>query len=300
MNNENLVKNILENLSDGVYFVDKDRNIQYWNKGAERITGYSPEEVIGKNCSDNILTHVTDKGQHLCKTMCPLAATIKDGQPRSLQAFLKHKDGHRIPVHISSTQMKNDEGKVIGGVECFFNNSSIMSSLRELEELKQASLICEVTGIGNRSYLERFISDKLNEKEWKKTQLTVIGFEIDNYENLKTSYNQQVIDLLSKMVARTLEANMQGDCLLGRWNEQLFLAAIPKMKKSDTVKNADRLRILVENSSKNFTKGKLSVTVSVGCYETKEKESLQSILDTITSLVEKSKTNSGNCVSSSP
>jgi len=46
-------KTILENLYDGVYFVDCDRKILYWNKGAENITGYTSSEVLGKRCSDN-------------------------------------------------------------------------------------------------------------------------------------------------------------------------------------------------------------------------------------------------------
>ena len=45
-------KTILENLYDGVYFVDGDRKILYWNKGAEGITGYTNSEVIGKRCSN--------------------------------------------------------------------------------------------------------------------------------------------------------------------------------------------------------------------------------------------------------
>ena len=37
-------KSLIDNLYDGVYFVDKDRLITYWNKGAERITGYEAED----------------------------------------------------------------------------------------------------------------------------------------------------------------------------------------------------------------------------------------------------------------
>ncbi|MCR4320583.1 MAG: PAS domain-containing protein [Candidatus Brocadiaceae bacterium] len=69
-------KTILENLYDGVYFVDCDRKILYWNKGAENITGYTSPEVIGKRCSDNI-TQIDDSGVQLCMTTCPLAKTVE-------------------------------------------------------------------------------------------------------------------------------------------------------------------------------------------------------------------------------
>jgi PAS domain S-box-containing protein len=59
---------VQENLSDGVYFVDRGRRILYWNKGAERITGYSKDEVLGRRCRDNLLNHCDDAGTILCTT----------------------------------------------------------------------------------------------------------------------------------------------------------------------------------------------------------------------------------------
>ncbi|MBT3368514.1 MAG: PAS domain-containing protein [Nitrospina sp.] len=70
---------ILENLHDGLYFVDRDRTITYWNNAAEQISGFTAVEVVGTSCSNNILTHVDSDGNKLCTGMCPLAATISDG-----------------------------------------------------------------------------------------------------------------------------------------------------------------------------------------------------------------------------
>ncbi len=46
---------LIENVSDGVYVTDIERKILYWNKSAEKITGYVKEDIIGRKCSDNIL-----------------------------------------------------------------------------------------------------------------------------------------------------------------------------------------------------------------------------------------------------
>jgi len=55
-------KDIIDNLYNGVYFVDRDRVITYWNKGAERITGYTSQQVVGRSCRDNVLNHVSAEG----------------------------------------------------------------------------------------------------------------------------------------------------------------------------------------------------------------------------------------------
>ena len=96
--NRNFDKDLIDNLYDGVYFVDRERVITYWNKGAERITGYKDRQVIGRCCGDNVLNHVDAAGVELCRSHCPLAACMEDGLPREVEVFLHHADGHRMPV----------------------------------------------------------------------------------------------------------------------------------------------------------------------------------------------------------
>src|SRR5215510_10153028 len=122
---QDFYKNIIDNLYDGVYFVDRDRVINYWNKGAERITGYSAEQTIGRACRDNLLNHVTANGVQLCQDHCPLAAVMQDGKEREAEVFLHHANGHRVPIVVRATAMRDSEGNIIGAVESFSNNSSV-------------------------------------------------------------------------------------------------------------------------------------------------------------------------------
>lgn len=79
---------ILENLYEGVYFVDKERTITSWNNGATQLTGFSQDEVVHKKCFSNILNHVDVNGIALCFDGCPLHATIQDGVPREANVFI--------------------------------------------------------------------------------------------------------------------------------------------------------------------------------------------------------------------
>jgi len=109
----------LEQLFEGVYVVDKERTILSWNKSAEELTGYSAREVVGRHCYDNILMHVDDKGKNLCHAGCPLDASSKDGQVRDVSVFLRHKKGHRVPVHVRSVPLRDDTGLINSTVEVF-------------------------------------------------------------------------------------------------------------------------------------------------------------------------------------
>ena len=54
---------LLNHMSDGVYFVDRDRRILYWNEGAFRLSGYTAKELVGRLCNDNILCHIDYGGK---------------------------------------------------------------------------------------------------------------------------------------------------------------------------------------------------------------------------------------------
>jgi PAS domain S-box-containing protein len=112
-------RDVCDNLSEGVYFVDKERKLTYWNRGAQKLAGYQREEVIGKHCYDNFLQHQDDCGRMLCHAGCPLAETLKDGKARHAEVALRHKDGHRVPVSVQVSPVVDRSGTLIGAVEVF-------------------------------------------------------------------------------------------------------------------------------------------------------------------------------------
>src|SRR5664280_2072141 len=107
-------RDLVDNMSDGVYFVDRTRTITYWSRGAERLTGYHASEVVGRRCRDGILNHVDECGTELCGAGCPLKATIRDGRCRDAHVFMHHADGHRQPVWVRAAPLRDPAGEISG------------------------------------------------------------------------------------------------------------------------------------------------------------------------------------------
>ncbi|MBP9826841.1 MAG: PAS domain S-box protein, partial [Thermoanaerobaculia bacterium] len=82
---------ILDHLYDGLYVVDQERTIVYWNPAAARLTGYTSEQMVGRHCFDNLLNHVDAAGCSLCQGRCPLVATMGDGDAREALVYLRHQ-----------------------------------------------------------------------------------------------------------------------------------------------------------------------------------------------------------------
>lgn len=118
INEKDLYLAIIDNVPEGVYCVDESRRIFFWNKAAEKISGYKASEMISKSCSESELSHVNKDGLNLCKSFCPLVGTMFDGQVREENVFLKHKDGRRIAIKVRTYPLYSN-GKSVGAIEFF-------------------------------------------------------------------------------------------------------------------------------------------------------------------------------------
>ncbi len=128
---QRLYREILENAADGIYFVTSERRILFWNKGAERITGYSSDEVLGRGCYEDFLRHEDETGNVLCDSGCPLLMTESEEGPLRRNLFLRTKGGKKVLVeeHISPLYR---EGK-ISGVVIAFRDVASFKNLRPFQ-----------------------------------------------------------------------------------------------------------------------------------------------------------------------
>jgi len=261
----NFYATLLDNLYDGVYFVNLEREITFWNKAAERITGFTKAEVLGKRCADNLLRHVDNRGNALCEGACPLSHTLRDGQFRSASVFLHHKQGHRLPVAIGVAPITDKGSNIMGAVEIFRDDSATVAALEHLKELEDLAYLDGLTRIANRTYLENFIVGKFNELRRLGWSFGVIFVDVDRFKEVNDTYGHQTGDEVLKMVSQTLLKNCRSFDLVGRWGGEEFLCVISKLKDLDQIVTiADRLRALVESSWVSLADSSFHVTISLG------------------------------------
>ncbi|HLN91835.1 MAG TPA: sensor domain-containing diguanylate cyclase [Patescibacteria group bacterium] len=261
---DDLYKRILDSLYDGVYLVDLDRRTTYWNSGAERITGYRPDEAVGRRCQDNFLVHLDVRGNSLCIHGCPLSSTMANGQPLEVEVYLQHKDGYRIPISVRAAPIRDGTGRVVGAVEVFSDNSRIAAMTDLIKELRQLSLLDHSTEVGNRRFLEQQLIARLNEQDRYGWRVGVLFVDIDHFKEINDRNDHIVGDRVIRMVARTLANGIRSFDIVGRWGGDEFVVLIVNVDEEQLHTVSEKLRRLIENSG--FTEGgkTIRVTVSVG------------------------------------
>ena len=289
-------KTILENLYEGVYLVDNDRKILYWNKGADNISGYTSSEVIGKRCSDNI-SHINEQGIQLCMTECPLAKTVADSISREMSLHIRHKKGHRIPVLARTTPLRDSLGQVIGAIEIFTDNSPKLAITQRIKELEKMALLDHLTELANRRYTELNIQTKLDELRRYGRPFGILYMDIDHFKNVNDSYGHDIGDKVLIMVANTFVKNVRASDIVGRWGGEEFLAIIPNITEEQLYFTANKLRVLVEQSGFSLNSGIVQVTVSIGATLALPKDTAETLLERADKLLYYSKANGRNRVS---
>jgi diguanylate cyclase (GGDEF)-like protein/PAS domain S-box-containing protein len=272
-------KRILDNLADGVYFVDRDRKILYWNKGAERITGFSAEQVQGHYCQDNILNHITESGKRLCLDGCPLHATIADGNPRQAEIYLHHSDGHRVPIVVRTQVMRDENGQIIGAVETFSDNSRLLNIRHEVRRLQDAALRDPLTGIWNRRYMTRRLEIAMWVLKQQDIPFGVFFIDIDHFKSVNDRYGHKTGDMVLIMVANTLHENLRAEDAVARWGGEEFVALLPGLDEAGMAAVVKKLHTLIRHSSLRLDEQEISVTVSMGLTMARKEDTVKSLVD---------------------
>lgn len=257
-------QNLLQELSDGLYLVDGDRQITFWNAAAERITGFTAAEVMGRRCSDNILMHVDAAGNSLCTGMCPLAHTIEDGQPRSSEIFLHHKQGHRVPVWVRVTPLRDTSGRLVGAAELFTDQSPQHLTQLRLLELEKLALIDPLTRLSNRRHMEAELAARFEEMRRYSLTFGLLFFDIDDFKAVNDTYGHEAGDRVLEALAATIHANARPFDLFGRWGGEEFVGILRSVGLDQVGAIGDRFRVLIERTQAHLPGCDLAVTVSMG------------------------------------
>lgn len=285
---------LLDNLYDGVYYVDQERKITFWNKAAEEITGFHRAEVLGTSCADNILCHVDASGHMLCSDGCPLFHTLRDGEKRETALFLHHKTGHRVPVHIRVSPIFNESGEISGAVEVFSDKSRDQEAYRQLEVIRKQNIIDPLMGIGNRRYAEKMFETHLYQLRTLDVPFAVAMIDLDGFKAINDCHGHNVGDQVLQMTARSLQNVLRAKDSIIRWGGDEIVLFLPGISTGGLKEVLERVRVIIENSFIMIENEKLALTASIGATFMNKGDRLEVVIDRVDKLMYQSKKNGGD------
>lgn len=256
-------KKVLDNLYDGICFLDGERRVTYWNRGAELLTGYTETEAMERRCAE-IFMHLNAEGTSFCVQGCPIEETLRDGRKREVESFFHHKDGHMVPVCLRVAPIRDAQGQTVVAVEVSGDHSPRFALRQQLEQLHKLALCDPLTTLANRRYVEMNLNSRLEEMRRYGWHFGLLFIDIDRFKEINDTHGHEAGDRVLKMVANTLLNSARSFDVIGRWGGEEFVAILANVSRDKLVMIADRFRHLVEQSSFRLGDGVIRVTVSIG------------------------------------
>jgi diguanylate cyclase (GGDEF)-like protein/PAS domain S-box-containing protein len=259
-------RNVLDSISDGVYVTTAEREIVYWSAGAERITGYRADEVVGKHCFDNILVHTGLDGQRLCLGRCPLEDSIEHGVGHLVsEVFLKRKDGERLAVYVKTATFES-AGRTLG-VEVFGELREIAGEelIARVQELSDSSITDPLSGLFNRRYFDAVLEQSHAMFERLGRRYGVLYLDLDHFKSINDTFGHAAGDEAIRFVADVLSSNARGMDVTARYGGDEFTVICPVATCEELESYGLRLVRLVHESLLTPTgEAELALTASAG------------------------------------
>jgi PAS domain S-box-containing protein len=121
-----VAQTILDSIADGVFTVDESWRITSFNRAAAQITGVPREEALGERCCEVFRASI-------CEAGCALRQTVHTGEPIVNKAiFIVDTQGQKVPISISTALLRDETGRIVGGVETFRDLSHVEQLRKEL------------------------------------------------------------------------------------------------------------------------------------------------------------------------
>jgi diguanylate cyclase (GGDEF)-like protein/PAS domain S-box-containing protein len=219
----------LNSIGDGVVCTDIAGNVSYLNAVAERLTGWSSAEAVGRPFETVLRIMDSTNGATLPNPM--KAATQNDsigGLPAS--CILARRDGLEFPIEDSSAPIHDRSGAVVGAVMVFHDVSIAQALTRRLEH---SALHDNLTDLPNRSLMRDLVEHALTMARRHHTVLALLYVDLDRFKHINDSLGHAVGDRLLQAIALRLTESLRASDTVCRLGGDEFVIVLSEMTHAD-------------------------------------------------------------------
>ena len=236
------LRRLLDHLHAGVIVLDRDRRIVYWSQGAERITGYSANEALGRrSCPSH--ARVSECPWHqACSRVCLRLMTDLPPAAPSSRVMLLRRDGRWVPIELQSEAILDAAGEEVGRVEILNDATSLVALEAANDRLRRMAARDHLTGLPNRRALDELFDQEVSLTEMSGAPLSVILVDLDHFKAINDTWGHAVGDDSLVRCAEALTSRCRPTDVVGRFGGDEFLVLLPGTRLEDAEDVAERLR----------------------------------------------------------
>ncbi len=181
-----------------------DQSILLWSRGAERMFGYSADEMLGR--ADQLVPREAEAEAQALFRRAYHGETVRD-----LHVKRRRKDGAQLDVSLAAAPMYNPDGTVRNVA---FAYEDITARKAAEEQLRRLAHYDQLTGLPNRALLQQELG-RLLAKDGGKGPTSIVLFDLDEFKDVNDTLGHSTGDQLLVEVGRRLIGVAEEHALVG-------------------------------------------------------------------------------------
>ncbi|ADD67922.1 response regulator receiver modulated diguanylate cyclase [Denitrovibrio acetiphilus DSM 12809] len=260
--------------------IDTSGIIKYISSAFARLTGYEPDELIGK--SFDMLKHP----EAFRSAMPDILDSVKNKYTYYKEIDIVAKNGDRCVLNTFAEPLMERRGNVTGA-QCF------MVDVTSKKELELIAVTDKLTRLHNRQKLDQVMNYEMSQFQRYGTKFSVIIIDADDFKTVNNSHSYHIGDKILVKISGILLMNVRDSDTCGRWGGDEFLVILPKASEGDAVIVAEKLRKTIAERDYGIDN---NVTVSIGVAEIEKGETVAKLVASAGKALYKAKKSGKNCI----
>jgi diguanylate cyclase (GGDEF)-like protein/PAS domain S-box-containing protein len=247
--------NVLEDSAEGIVITDADQHILTVNKAFTSVTGYAPEDVIGRRPA------ILKSGRHDRGFYHVMWRTIRESGRWQGEIWNRRHNGEVYPEWLSITAVHNAAGELTHYVGIFTDTSERKATAERIEFLASHDFL---TGLPNRSMVNDLARQALATAHRKSKIVALLFLDLDRFKTINDSLGHATGDTLLQRIATTLTKSVREQDTVARIGGDEFLVILADLGHdqdavlvAEKIMNAVKQEIVIDGHE-------LAVTASVG------------------------------------
>lgn len=259
-------KKLIDNMHDGVLFVDSQCKILLWNTGAERLTGVSGTAACGRILLPNLLDMCNSREQRITNEECPIAHAVTTGVQWLGRVSVMGRQGRRVSVDLHAIPVRSVEGTVHGATVLLHDVSSEASLEEKCQALHAQVAKDPMTQVANRAEFDRMLINFVAAHQESSLPCSLIMCDIDHFKSINDTHGHQAGDAAIITFASLLKTMCRSGDLVARYGGEEFAVLCADCTNAAVARKAESIRKAL-SEIKHPCLGNVSITASFGVTE---------------------------------
>ena len=278
LQNPEIFRTILDSLHTGVFVVDREGKIVYWNQGAAHAAGYMQHEVIGRPF-ENIMQCRRDVSKTDEQSPpCSFTRILHEGKATAVGVHLRHKRGHSVPMLVHWAPIRNQHGSILAVAASFDTRSSRSQREQDQHNLLPLAGLDIATGVANHNFTLFHLRENLASFTEYHIPFGIIRVRADGLEHFRATYGREASDAIFLVIAQTLSNSFRPSDFVGRWGGDEFLVILTNCGSAGVRSVYERTCKIIGFAEIRWWGKLLSLSTSMGCASAEPGDTIELLL----------------------